>query len=247
MPPPRITRPLLTRQQARAHYDTSGRWQDSLSFYGRPAIARLLEHGEFTKAAAVVEFGCGAGGLAQRLLEEHLPIYAKYSAFDLSETMVQRTRKRLISYGARVSVTMTDCRPRVPLPPGSCDRFISTYVLDLLPGPDIAKLLSQAWMVLRPGGLLCLASITSGTTSFSRLVMGAWKKLHTRNPALVGGCRPISIAPYLGPASWKILYSTIVVARGVASEVLVARPRAHARDNQRGNRSELEGQSHEDR
>ena len=233
MPPPRITRSLLTRQQARAHYDKSGRWEDNRSFYGRPAIARLLEHGEFTTASAVVEFGCGAGGLAQLLFEEHLPIYARYSGFDLSETMVQLTRKRLIPYGARASVTKTDGRPRVPLPPASCDRYVCTYVLDLLPSPEIAKLLSQAWTVLRPGGLLCLASVTNGTTLFSRMVVKAWKKLHAKNPEWVGGCRPISVTPYLGPASWKILYSTTVVARGVPSEVIVARPRAHASNNRK--------------
>jgi len=233
MPPPRITRSLLTRQQARAPYDKSGRWEDNLSFYGRPAIARLLEHGEFTTASEVVEFGCGAGGLAQLLLEEHLPVYARYSGFDLSETMVQLTRKRLIPFGARVSVTKTDGRPRVPLPPASCDRYVSTYVLDLLPSPEIAKLLSQAWTILRPGGLLCLASVTNGTTFLSRKVVKVWKKLHAKNPEWVGGCRPISVVPYLGPASWKILYSTTVVARGVPSEVLVARPRAHANDNRR--------------
>ncbi len=230
MSPPRITRSLLTRQQARTHYDKSGRWEDNLSFYGRPAIKRLLEQGEFGTASAVVEFGCGAGGLAQRLMEEHLPIYANYSGFDLSETMVQLTRKRLIPFGSRVSVTKTDGRARVPLPPASCDRFISTYVLDLLPSPEIAKLLSQAWTILRPGGLLCLTSVTNGTTLVSRMVIKVWKRLHDKDPALVGGCRPISITPFLGPASWKILYSTTVVARGVPSEVLVAQPRAHAKD-----------------
>jgi len=229
MSPPIITRSLLTRQEARAHYDKSGRLEDNLSFYGRPAINRLLEHGEFGTSSEVVEFGCGAGGLAQLLLEEHLPIYARYSGFDLSETMVQLTRKRLIPFGARVSVTKTDGRPRVPLPPAACDRFISTYVLDLLPSQEIAKLLSQAWMILRPGGLLCLANVTNGTTLVSRMVIRAWKKLHARDAVMVGGRRPISVTPYLGPASWKILYSTTVVARGVPSEVLVARPRAHAK------------------
>jgi SAM-dependent methyltransferase len=231
MPPPRITGSLLTRQQARTHYDKTGRWEDNYSFYGRPAIARLLEHGEFGSASEVVEFGCGAGGLAQQLMEEHLPIYANYSGFDLSENMVQLTRKRLIRFGSRVSVTQTDGRARVPLPPGVCDRFVSTYVLDLLPSPEIAKLLSQAWMLLRPGGLLCLTSITHGTTVFSKLVMRIWTRLHERDSSLVGGCRPISISSFLGPASWKILYSTTVVARGVPSEVVVARPRAHARDS----------------
>ena len=232
MPPPRITHPLLTRQQARSHYDKSGRWEDNQSFYGRKAITRLLEVGDFGTASEIVEFGCGAGGLAQKLMEEHLPIYANYSGFDLSETMVQLTRNRLIQFGSRVSVTKTDGRSRVPLPPGSCDRFISTYVLDLLPSQEIAKLLSQAWTLLRPGGLLCLTSLTEGTTLLSRTVVKVWKKIHTRNPSLLGGCRPITITPFLGQASWKILYSTTVVARGVPSEVLVARPRAHSKDNQ---------------
>lgn len=231
MSPPRITRSLLTRQQARTHYDKSGRWEDNRSFYGRPAISRLLEHGDFGTASTVVEFGCGAGGLAQRLMEEHLPIYANYAGYDLSETMVQLTRKRLIPFGSRVSVTRTDGRARVPLPPASCDRFVATYVLGLLPSPEIAKLLSQAWTVLRPGGLLCLTNVTNGNTLVSRMVIRVWKRLHEKDPALVGGCRPITITPFLGPASWKILYSTTVVARGVPSEVLVARPRAHAKDN----------------
>ena len=60
MSPYRITRSLLTRQQARSYYDKSGRWEDNLSFYGRPAIKRLLEHGDFGTASEVVEFGCGA-------------------------------------------------------------------------------------------------------------------------------------------------------------------------------------------
>ncbi len=229
MPPPVITRSLLTRQQARAHYDKGEGGDDNLSFYGRPAVSRLLELGDFGSASEVVEFGCGAGGLAQLLLEEKLPIYANYSGFDLSETMVQLTRKRLIPFGSRVTVTRTDGRPRVPLPPASCDRFVSTYVLDLLPSQEIAKLLSQAWMLLRPGGLLCLANVTEGTTFVSRMVIKAWKKLHARGSTRVGGSRPVAITPYLGPASWKILYSDTVIARGVPSEVLVARPRAHAK------------------
>lgn len=231
MSPPRITRPLLTRQQARTHYNRSGRGDNGFWSYGRVPVTRLLEHGDFTTASEVVEFGCGKGGLAQRLMEDYLPVYARYSGYDLSETMVQLTRARLIPFGSRVSVTRTDGRPRVPLPPASCDRFVSTYVLDLLPSPEIAKLLSQAWTLLRPGGLLCLTSLTHGTTVVSRMVIKVWKHLQTRRPSLVGGCRPISLTPFLGPASWKILYSSTVVSRGVPSEVLVARPRAHARDH----------------
>jgi SAM-dependent methyltransferase len=209
MPSTPITRPILTRQQARDFYDRFGRRQDRQAWYE-------------------VEFGCGTGRFAESLLEDDLPQNGTYIGFDLSETMVQLTRKRLVPYGSRASVIRTDGRPRVPLPPTSCDRFVSTYVLDLLSNQDISRTLAQAWKVLRPSGLLCLTGLTYGTTFLSRWVVACWLAIHSLRPSLVGGCRPISLTDFLGPASWKVLYSTTVVSWGVPSEVLIARPRAHA-------------------
>ena len=228
MPSTPITRPILTRQQARDFYDRFGRRQDRQAFYEQAAIDRLLELGEFESAEAVVEFGCGTGRFAQTLVEKHLSGSATYIGFDLSETMVQLTRKRLVPAGSRASVVRTDGRPRVPLPPTSCDRFISTYVLDLLSNQDISRTLAQAWKVLRPDGLLCLTGLTYGTTFVSRWVVACWLAIHSLRPSLVGGCRPISLTDFLGPASWKVLYSTTVVSWGVPSEILIAKPRAHA-------------------
>ena len=163
-------------------------------------------------------------------MEEELPGNATYAGFDLSETMTKMTRRRLVSYGARVSVTRTDGRPRIPLPPDSCDRFVSTYVLDLLPIGDITRTLDQAYKVLRPDGLLCLTSLTFGTNALSKLTIAAWLAVHSLKPSLVGGCRPIALSDYLGPASWKVLYSTTVISFGVPTQVLVAQPRAHGQD-----------------
>ncbi len=221
---------MLTRQQARDFYDRFGRRQDRQAFYERRAVDRLVELGDFGNAEAVVEFGCGTGTFAQRLMESELPGNATYAGFDLSATMADLTRKRLIPFGARVSVTRTDGRPRIPLPPDSCDRFVSNYVLDLLPNQDITRTLEQAWKVLRHDGLLCLTSLTFGTTALSRLTIAAWLAVHSLRPSLVGGCRPISLTDYLGPASWKVLYSTTIVAFGVPSQVLVAQPRGHSQD-----------------
>jgi SAM-dependent methyltransferase len=223
-----VTRPILTRQQARDFYDRFGRRQDRQAFYEKVALDRLIELGDFGSAEAIVEFGCGTGKFAQQLMEEHVQGNGTYIGFDLSETMVQLTRKRLVPFGVRASVVRTDGRPRVPLPPTSCDRFVSTYVLDLLSNQDISRTLAQAWKVLRPGGLLCLTGLTYGTTLLSRWVVAAWLAVHSLRPSLVGGCRPISLTDFLGPASWKVLYSTTLVAWGVPSEVLIARPRAHA-------------------
>ena len=221
---------MLTRQQARDFYDRFGRRQDRQSFYERRPIDRMVELGDFGSAEAVVEFGCGTGAFAQRLMDEELPGNATYAGFDLSETMTKMTRRRLVPYGARVSVTRTDGRPRIPLPPDSCDRFVSNYVLDLLPIGDITRTLDQAYKVLRPDGLLCLTSLTFGTNALSKLTIAAWLAVHSLKPSLVGGCRPISLSDYLGPASWKVLYSTTVIAFGVPTQVLIAQPRGHGQD-----------------
>ena len=124
----------------------------------------------------------------------------------------------------------TDGRPRLPLPASSCDRFVSNYVFDLLSGQDVLRTLDQAWKVLRPDGLLCLTSLTYGTTLSSRLTIAAWLAVHSLRPSLVGGCRPIVLTDFLGPASWKILFSKTVISCGVPSQVLIARPRTHSRD-----------------
>jgi ubiquinone/menaquinone biosynthesis C-methylase UbiE len=221
---------MLTRQQARDFYDRFGRRQDRQSFYERRPIDRMVELGDFGSAEAVVEFGCGTGAFAQRLMDEELPGNATYAGFDLSETMTKMTRRRLVPYGARVSVTRTDGRPRIPLPPDSCDRFVSNYVLDLLPIGDITRTLDQAYKVLRPDGLLCLTSLTFGTNALSKLTIAVWLAVHSLKPSLVGGCRPISLSDYLGPASWKVLYSTTVIAFGVPTQVLIAQPRGHGQD-----------------
>ena len=111
-----ITRPMLTRQQAREHYDRRGRRPKGPARFERKAIERLIEVGDFGLAESVVEFGCGDGSLAQRLMEKELPMKATYAAFDVSDTMVQATRKRMVPFGSRVSVTKTDVSALIVTP-----------------------------------------------------------------------------------------------------------------------------------
>ena len=105
---------------------------------------------------------------------------------------------------------------------GGWDRLLSTYVLDLLSEEQLTVTLAETHRVLRPGGLLCLAGLTHGTTPGSRLVMGGWDLLHRLTPRLVGGCRPIVLSKSLQPSEWKVRHHQVIVRWGIASEVLVA-------------------------
>jgi hypothetical protein len=77
---------------------------------------------------------------------------------------------------------------------------------------------------LRPDGMLCLAGITPGVGPLSRLVMGIWQWVFLRNPKLVGVCRPSLVVKSLPAEAWNIRFSTVVVAWGVVSEVVIASP-----------------------
>lgn len=214
----------LTPSEAKAFYDKFGSKQDSQSFYESAALDRLVANSSFASARSVFEFGCGTGRLASDLLEHHLPAGAVYRGIDISSTMVGLASARLAPYGDRASVSLASSEVALGIEEHSIDRLVSTYVIDLLPGPAVRQFLAEAKRVLRPDGLLCLVGITHGTTSLSRLVMGIWQWLFTRNPSWVGGCRPTRLTEQLPAAEWNVHFRTVEISWGIASEIVVASP-----------------------
>jgi hypothetical protein len=122
-------------------------------------------------------------------------------------------------------VLQSDGDPQTGEPPASYDRFVSTYVLDLLSDDDIRAVLAEATRLLKPGGLLCLVGLTHGCTPASRVVARVWSAVHRLSPALVGGCRPLDLTPHLQAETWTIRTHRRLSAFGVPSEVVVAQLR----------------------
>ena len=216
-----MTARVLSHEEARAFYDRFGRKQDLQRIYEDPAIEVLLKYAGFDSARAVVELGCGTGRLATRLLEECLPSDATYIGFDISRTMLELAQARVAPFAGRAEVQLTDGSPSLAVGDNTSDRFLSAYVLDLLSEKEIRAALREAQRLLVPGGLLCLASLTFGHTPVSRLVCRSWTAIHSLNPRMVGGCRPLELAAFVGP-EWRILHREVVCTVGICTEVLVA-------------------------
>lgn len=212
----------LSREQARRVYDRIGKFQDSQAFYEDRATEFIIDHGRFATARRVFEFGCGTGRFAFRLLSEHLPSEATYQAVDLSPTMVNLAESRLAQFSSRAKVVLTDGGPPVLEPSESCDRFVSTYVLDLLSEEDIAEILREAHRILQPGGLLCLSSLSTGLGIGSRMVAHLWSAVHRLSPSLVGGCRPLDVVGRLSSSEWSVGHHARVAPFAIPSEVVVA-------------------------
>ncbi len=215
----------LTREQARRVYDRIGRLQDTQAFYEGPALELLIRYGEFEKAHHVLEFGCGTGHLACRLFSKHLPQDARYRALDISPGMVRLARQHLAPFADRAEVVLTEGAPPTMEPSRSADRFVSSYVLDLLPEEEITAVIREAHRILVPGGRLCLVSLSTGVGPLSCLVSRMWSRLQTWHPALVGGCRPIDLLAFVSTDRWDVLHHERVAPFGVPGEIMIAEPR----------------------
>jgi ubiquinone/menaquinone biosynthesis C-methylase UbiE len=213
---------MLSRAEARRFYDRFGARQDSQAFYERPALERMLANLALAEARAVVEFGCGTGRLAAELLAERLAPECRYLGLDLSHTMVELARARTAPFGERAEIRQTDGTPQIEAPAGSFDRFVTTYVLDLLPAAEIDALLAEAQRLLAPGGRLGVASLTRGRSGVARGVTWVWERIHAVRPAWVGGCRPIEVADLLSKRGWSLRHRSVVAPYAIASEVVVA-------------------------
>jgi ubiquinone/menaquinone biosynthesis C-methylase UbiE len=220
-----VARRTLTREEARRVYDRIGARQDTQAFYEDHAVGRAVRHAGFADARSVFEFGFGTGRFAERLLSQELPQEARWRGVDVSPEMVRLARRRLERFGARAEVVQSDGSPPVDEPAGAYDRFVSNYVMDLLSEEDIRGVLDQAERMLRPGGRLCLVSLTTGCSTASRAVIGIWSRVHGLAPKLVGGCRPLELRPRLVESAWNVLYHDRSATYGLPSEVIVAERR----------------------
>jgi len=214
---------MLTPSAVKQFYDRFGARQDRQGFYEDAALDDLVAHADFPGAGAIVEFGCGTGRFAERVLAQASS--ARYVGFDVSTTMVELARGRMARFGDRAQVRQLDPGTvSLPLPDHSADRMVSTYVLDLLPEADIATFLREALRVLAPHGLLGLVSLTRGETPLPRLGAQLWMGAYRIRPQLVGGCRPVRLRPSCDPARWEVVHHRVLARWGIPSEILVAHP-----------------------
>ena len=212
----------LSPEEAKRFYDRLGSAQDWQRFYENPAINELIAHSAFDSAHSVFEFGCGTGALAAHLLQHQLPADARYVGVDVSSTMVSLAREHLKPWSERARVDQSDGTSRMPDPDRTFDRFVSTYVFDLLAPDSIDQLLSEARRLLVPGGKLCLVSMTFGASTFSRAVCWGWQRIWRLRPSIVGGCHPIELISYVRLKWWNPDYQAKVTGWGITSEIVVA-------------------------
>src|SRR5438552_7341493 len=120
---------------------------------GHEALAgRLIRPGGFDVAGckSILDAGCGNGRYSLYLLK-HADADARLTAFDLSQKMLARARRRL--HSERVTHCAADLM-RLPYPDRAFDAVVCGWVLEHLPDPRPG--LRELARVMQPGGKLLL-------------------------------------------------------------------------------------------
>lgn len=155
----------------------------------RRARDRCLELAAIRDGEDVLEVAVGTGLAFERILRSNPS--GRNEGIDLTEAMLARARNKAAKCG------VADYRLRIgdaydlDFSDDSFDVLVNNYMFDLLPQSDFQRVLAEFLRVLRPGGRLALVNMTVGERWYNAI----WERIYRVNPALLGGCRGVTLLP----------------------------------------------------
>ena len=208
------------------------------SAFEEKAMDAMIAQCDIQPGQRVVEIGPGSGFLAEKLLtkvkndmlmkHDVKSDSFSYIGVDMSQTMHNKCALRLFPFIEEGLVQLHVVDDTFDfiinrLGDDTVDRFVFTYVLDLLPSDTISGFASIITEKLKKNqeSKVCVVNLTYGFTPFSRLVTNVWQFLYkVLGGGFVGGCRPISALDYFNK-SYQLEYFEKTVSTGLPSEVAI--------------------------
>jgi len=204
----RVTRP---REKARENYNSLSRWYDLFTGSEKEFTDIGIQMLDVQPDEFILEIGCGTG----HALTEFTKTNKNVCAIDLSEKMLKVARGKINHESAML------CQADGLLLPFSEKRFDTvflSFVLELFDTPEIPKILSEIWRVLKHEGKLGVVSLVKEET----FAISVYEWFHRRLPTLVD-CRPIYLQPVIKGAGFHIHKSTVKPMWGLPVDIVVAR------------------------
>lgn len=139
---------------------------------------------------------------------------------DLTAPMLARARRKVAHLPGAHALQLGDARA-LPFPDAAFDLVLNSYMLDLVPESDFPLVLGEFRRVLRPSGRLVLVNMAE----LPPRLRATFVWLYRRAPRLLGGCRPVALAPFVERAGFRIQRRDVVTQLGVPSELILATAR----------------------
>jgi ubiquinone/menaquinone biosynthesis C-methylase UbiE len=161
------------------------------------ARQRCLQLATIRNGEDVLEVAVGTGLAFVKILEANPSGHNE--GVDLTSAMLMRAKRK-------AALTELDCYNLqvgdaydLPFPNDRFDVLVNNYMFDLLPERDFSIVLEEFKRILRPGGRLAMVNMTHGKHWHN----GIWDRLYRISPALLGGCRPVSLLPLVQQSGFQ--------------------------------------------
>ena len=178
------------------------------------ARERCLELAAIQDGESVLEVAVGTGLAFERILLATPS--GKVEGVDLTHEMLARAKRRAAATGkSNFRLSIGDAYD-LDFADNSFDVLINNYMFDLLPERDFPTVLAEFKRVLRPGGRLVMVNMTAGAHWYN----GIWMLIYDISPALLGGCRGVSLLAHLENAGFRQLQREYISQFTFPSEVI---------------------------
>jgi ubiquinone/menaquinone biosynthesis C-methylase UbiE len=208
------------RARTRDSYNRMSRFYGFLSAGSEKRFVKAALEG-FLKPAEgerILEPGFGSGqvlaAIAEAVGEE-----GRAYGIDISDGMVEVTSGRLRRKGleGRVELTRGDAAA-MPYEDDFFDGIFMSFTLELFNAPEIPQVLSECRRVLKPGGRICLASMSDQGKHGMMMKLYMWS--HRKFPHFVD-CRPIFARGFIEDAGFELAGYKVMSMWGLPVEIVL--------------------------
>ncbi len=190
-------------------YDIWGRLTES------KARDKCLEFAEIKDGLSILEVAVGTGLAFEKILK--LNPTGRNEGIDLTNEMLNQAKeKAALSETRNYNLELGDAYS-LNFEINTFDTIINNYMFDLLPENDFTLVLEEFKRVLKPGGRLAMVNMAHGRHWYNFI----WKALYWISPSILGGCRGISLKPYLEKAGYRIIHMELINQMTFPSEVII--------------------------
>jgi demethylmenaquinone methyltransferase/2-methoxy-6-polyprenyl-1,4-benzoquinol methylase len=216
----KIARVTRSKGKARLFYNHISRIYDfSEGVFERKYIQMGVKKLSVESGDIVLEIGVGTG---ESVLEfaKLVGDSGKVYGVDISEGMLNVTQGKLREMNLLHRITLI-CKDAVFLPfnEGFFDAVFMSFTLELFDTPEIPKIVSECYRVLKKGGRIGIVSLSKKIdTGMSRM----YEWFHGLFPKMLD-CRPIFVEDALNDAGFTVQDTSLIFMWGLPVEIIVGK------------------------